>query len=79
MRSVPGRDRSLVLKDVNDDTTLTITDSSQGDPYRRTLHLRFERGARDSYATYEHLASVELDEDEERRLRELLNARAGRW
>ena len=78
MRQIPAPPRSLVLKDEMYDTTLRITDSNRGEPYRKTLALTFERGAHGSYANYEHLASIELEPDEEAELRKLLNERAQR-
>lgn len=79
MKQVEPPPRNLVLKDLFGDTTLRVAHSNQGDPYRNTLVLTFERGAHGSYERYEHLASIELEGDEERDLRDLLNDRAKRF
>lgn len=78
MRPISPPPRSLVLSDPLSDTTLRITNSNRGEPYRETLALTFERGAHGSFTNYEHLASIELEPDEERKLRDLLNERAKR-
>jgi len=78
MRKIEPPPRNLVLRDIHDNTTLTVAHSNQGDPYRQTLSLFFERGAHDSFAEYQHLASIELTADEEEKLRDLLNARHDR-
>lgn len=72
--------RSLILSSCPDfgDETLRITGSNRGEPYRETLHLTFERGTGpgQDLSAYEHLATAELEPDEERALRAMLNARA---
>lgn len=79
MKQVPPPPRSLILTDTSfPEYTLTVAHSNQGDPYRETLRITFEKGASGNYKNYEHLASLELEGDEEAKLRELLNERHAR-
>lgn len=68
--------RSLILRDAEaDDTVLRVTGSNRAPPYRETLLLTFEDEVR-GYGLGRHLATTELDPDEEEALRAMLNARA---
>ena len=77
MRRVSAPDRSLTLRGIGNfsDETLRVTPSNQGEPYRQTLRITFERGAHGNWEDYDHIASIELDADEETALRDMLNAR----
>lgn len=76
MKRVAAPPLSLTLTDTGfGECTLRVTPSNQGDPYRKTLTLSFERNASGDFSRYEHLGSVELDGDEERQLRDMLNTR----
>lgn len=70
--------RSLVFRGVDTygDHTLRITDSNQGEPYRRTLSLSYESGAHGDYSRYEHYGSIELEGHEEAELLSFLMERA---
>lgn len=76
MKRVETPPASLTLTDTRfGEYKLRVTPSNQGEPYRRTLILSFERGGAGTGYVYENLGSVELDGDEERQLRDFLNAR----
>jgi hypothetical protein len=56
-------------------STIRFTPSNRGEPFRQTLSISFEKNAYGTWAGYEHIASIELEPDEERELRDMLNAR----